>query len=335
MTPKSKDKRPDYPLAPTDKAAALLLCMEKPLASRIIRYFDDADVRLIAESTSRLGTLSQQRLEELVGEFASAFASGSDLQGTPESTAHLLEGIVATETLNNLMSDIVGDPSGKVWTALSTIPNATLAEYLMKQHPQVATYVLSRLASSLAASVLEQFPPVLRVEIIRRMLSLKEVAPDALRILEENLRSDPVSNAVSNPALNAHARIASVLNKMNQEAADMAVSELNASRPEDAAKLRGLLFNFSDVARLSDDSRAKLFESIAVEQTIAALHGADTELSGLILNVLSQRGRRMIEAELQNGRAPPKSEIARAQRAVADRALELVERGTIELGGSD
>jgi flagellar motor switch protein FliG len=323
----------NYPHSQLEKAAALLLCMDKPLASRVIKYFDDSELKFIAEAASRLGALPQTRIDELVDEFASAFASGSDIQGNPQSTAQLLEGLVPPDRLSNLMTDIAGNSSSRVWALLPNVGETALSQYLAKQPPQVITFILSRLTGNLSALVLEQLPVAQRVDVVRRMLSLREVSPIPLQLLELNIQAELVSKSARNSAPDVHARIASVLNKMTRENADATFAGLSTSRPKDAEKIKGLLFTFNDIAKLSEDARTKLFENIPVETTIASLHGADAALRDLIMSVLSQRGRRMIEVELESGRVPPKSEIAKAQRTVAERALELVERGVIEIGG--
>lgn len=331
--PKKAPRRTGQPLSNMEKAAALLLCMDKPLVNRIVKHFDEAEVQIVAQAAARLGSLPQPYVDELIDEFATAIAAGHDIQGTPQTAAQLLDGVVASEQLTDIMSDIAGNASSRVWSSLAAVPDTALVQYLSKQHPQIVTYILSRLTGSLVATVLEQLPVALRVQIMRRMLTLKEIAPVPLRFLEINLQLDLVSKAARNSAPDVHARIAAVLNKMNRETADAAFSGLSSSRPKDAEKIKGLLFTFNDIAKLSEDSRTKLFEGIPVEQTIAALHGANADFQQLILGVLSQRSKRMIEGELQNGRAASKAEIGKAQRAIADRALELVDRGVIELGG--
>lgn len=318
-------------LAATDKAAALLLSMDKSLAGRLIKHFDDTEVRLLAESAARLGSVGQQDIEGLIEEFAAAFANGSDLQGNPAAAAQLLDGIVPPERLTNLMSDIAGNTSGRVWTSIEAVAETSIAQYLSRQHPQVITFVLSRLNGTLAATILDQLSVSQRVETMRRMLSLKEIAPVPLRVLQENLQDELVRKGARNTTTDVHARIAAVLNKMNRETADAAFNGLSVSRPKDAAKIKGLLFTFNDIAKLSDDSRTKLFEGVPVEMVIAALHGAPADLQQLILAVLSQRSKRMIETELQGGKVPSKPEIAKAQRGISERALELVEKGIIEI----
>ncbi|MGL4398028.1 MAG: hypothetical protein ACRCS9_15945, partial [Hyphomicrobium sp.] len=198
--PKKAPRRTGQPLSNMEKAAALLLCMDKPLVNRIVKHFDEAEVQIVAQAAARLGSLPQPYVDELIDEFATAIAAGHDIQGTPQTAAQLLDGVVASEQLTDIMSDIAGNASSRVWSSLAAVPDTALVQYLSKQHPQIVTYILSRLTGSLVATVLEQLPVALRVQIMRRMLTLKEIAPVPLRFLEINLQLDLVSKAARNSA---------------------------------------------------------------------------------------------------------------------------------------
>ena len=58
-------------------------------------------------------------------------------------------------------------------------------------------------------------------------------------------------------------------------------------------------------------------------------------LAEVILQAVPARARRAIEVELESGPAPSSREAQKAQRAVADVALQLLERGVIELQAED
>jgi flagellar motor switch protein FliG len=76
---------------------------------------------------------------------------------------------------------------------------------------------------------------------------------------------------------------------------------------------------------------AKLLDQVPTDRVIQALHGAEPRLSRLILSSLAARARRMIEHEQASGATPSARDINKARRAIADLALELADRGTIEL----
>ena len=88
-------------------------------------------------------------------------------------------------------------------------------------------------------------------------------------------------------------------------------------------------------AACSVKSRLVLFEKVAPERMILALNGADPDLRELVLSSLTTRARRMVETELDGGEPAPPRDVGKARRAIAETALELAERGEIELGAAD
>jgi len=75
-----------------------------------------------------------------------------------------------------------------------------------------------------------------------------------------------------------------------------------------------------------------LFDELDSQLIVQALRGAQEQLVELVLSGLSQRTRRMVEAELQN-EDPAMSEelIIQAQRDIAQTALDLADQGKISL----
>src|SRR5262245_50090399 len=99
--PESKAAPPPAPTKPAPpklagpkKVAALLLSMDKRLASRLLKHFDEDDIKLIAQTATDLGTVTKPVLEELVEEFASNLKSGGDLMATADEVEQLLNGVV-------------------------------------------------------------------------------------------------------------------------------------------------------------------------------------------------------------------------------------------------
>jgi len=119
---------------------------------------------------------------------------------------------------------------------------------------------------------------------------------------------------------------------MDRQQMEEVLSDLEQRRPKDAKLVRGLLFTFDDISRLSAADRVKLFDSVPVERTILALQGASAALREQVLASVSSRSRRMIEQEISSGANVPARDISKARRAIADQALELAEQGQIDIG---
>lgn len=314
-----------------EKVAALLLAMGKPAASRILKYFDESEIRQIAKSASTLNRVSRNTLEEIIGELTEGLNLGADLRGSLGDAEELIAGVVSPEQVADIMSDVRGSATHQVWPRLGEIPVLSISQHLSKEHPQVAAYVLSRANPTTAATIMSILSGDLRNELMRRMLSIKHVPDRALKLLELSLAEELLSKVSRSKGPAIHARLADIINKLERKQMEEVLTNLDQFRPKEAKLVKSHLFTFDDIVKLTQEARLALFDQVPSERVILALKGAPPELSELVLSCVSARSRRMIEAELASGGTVPTREIAKARRAIADLALELAERGLIEL----
>jgi flagellar motor switch protein FliG len=318
-----------------DKAAILLLAMGKPLASRIMRHFEEEEIKSVAESAAGLGAVPRQTLDDIITEFTEKIDDGSDLYATISEVEQLLSEVVPPDRVAEIIQDLRGGDKRAVWPRLSQMPETPVANFLIKEHPQMAAFVLSKATPAAAAAVLEAMPGDLRSDLMKRMLTIKHVLDLPLELLETALHEDLLHKGGAAGGANVHAKIANIINRMNRDHMDEVFAALSEFRPKEAEKVKGLLFTFEDIIKLRQDGVAKLFDMIPPEQVILALAGADKKLTELILNSLGMRNRRMIEQELASGANPPQRDVVKARRAIADLALKLSEKGQIDIHGDE
>jgi flagellar motor switch protein FliG len=314
-----------------EKVAALLLAIDKSVAGSILKRFGTNDLREITAAASSLGRISAPQFHLLVEEFASHFSTDTDLLGSPTDAERLLESALPPEAVSDMMADLNGDPSRNIWQQINALPEALVASHLEKEHPQVAAYVLSKASASFAAKVLATLPSEARNEATQRLIAMRSPAESVVRFLEKSLHTDLVSGAAKSPSVNPHARLAGIINKLDRAQSDEILRNIEAKDTAAAASIRSLMFSFEDIVKLSQRSRATLFDNVSPESMILSLKGAPPQLCEIFLSALGGRVRRMVESELQNGLPTPAKEIEAARRAIADIALNLYERGLIEL----
>jgi flagellar motor switch protein FliG len=318
-----------------DKAAALLLAMGKPLATRVMQHLEEDEIKTVAETAAGLGTVSRTMLDEIILEFTEKVDDGTDLHTSVSEIEELLTGLVPPEVVAKILQNLQGSDKRSVWPRLSQMPETPVAQYLMKEHPQVAAFVLSKATPVMAAAVLEAMPGELRSDLMRRMLTMKHVMDAPVAILENALHEELLHKGGGAGGVNIHARIADIINRMSRDHMDEVFTALNDFRPKEAEKVKGLLFTFDDIAKLRPEAVAKLFDQIPPEQVILALSGADKPITELILASLGARSRRMIEQELTSGGTPPSRDVQKARRTIADLALKMSERGLIDIHGDE
>lgn len=319
----------------TRKVAALLLAMGKPMADRVLKYFSETEMRHVVEMAVNLDAVPRLAIEKLVEEVAAAIELGADIRGSPNEAEQLLAGLVPPEQLASIMSSLRPDNQHSVWPRLAEMPEPTVSQYLAKEHPQVAAAILSKAGSAMAAAVLRQLPGPARTEVVRRVLAMRPVTQAAQALLEQGIQDELLVKVSKDTGPPVHARVADIINKMERQQMDEVLSDLEQRRPKDAKLVKGLLFTFDDIARLTPPNRVKLFDGVPAERTILALQGATPVMRELVLSSVSSRSRRMIEQEVASGANTPPREIMKARRAIADLALELAERGQIEIAQQD
>jgi flagellar motor switch protein FliG len=312
-----------------ERVATLLFAMGKPAASKILKHFSEEEIRLVTKSAAQLGPVSPTQIEQLVEEFASNFSDGADLIGGASHIEKLLTGILSPEQIADIMSEVVGNANRSIWERISTVSEGAIASYLMKEHPQTAALILSKVKPSCAAKVMTQLPQPLRNNLMRRMLSMKPIVDETMKNIEKTLHEDFMANFSKNAGADTHAKIADIINKMERDHMEDVLTSLSSVRPKSAEILRGLLFTFDDIVKLTPKDRTTLFDQVPPDRVVLALKGTNDDFRKVVLSALSSRVRRMIEHELNSKEPSAHRDIAEARRTITDLALEMAGRGEI------
>ncbi len=322
---------PPRRLSGTEKAAALLLSVGTENASRLLAHLSEEEIRAIARCASDLGSIPGQVIEDIADEFVSQVTADGGIRASSEQVKEMLEKILPTEQVRQIMSDVRSRMNEAVWPRLAETAPQVTAQFLNKEHPQVISFVLSRLSTSVSADVVAHFPGPLRNEVMRRMLSNRLMTQPALRLLEQILRDELLLKVARSSGQDTHGRIAKIINKLDRKAMEEVLQSIGASRPKEAEIVRSLLFTFDDIAKLPPNTRVTLFENMEAEILIPALNGADAALKELILSTVPSRTRKMIEQELATAAPLNERDADKARRVVADMALQLSDQGVVDL----
>lgn len=323
------------PLNGPERVAALLLSVDKYVAQRVLKHFDQNELRQITKFAAGLGSVPASAIEPLIDDFMNQLVNGGlELRGTAGEAEQLLTGVIPPDQVAEIMSDVLGNSNDRVWERVSNVPEAVFAAYVAKEHPQTAALILSKVNPTCAAKALGGFSDEFRNAVMRRMLALKSVSDEALRLLEATLQEDLLQNSEIAASAARNAKLAAIINKMERDQAEGVLKSLSERRPREAEALKGLLFTFEDVVKLNTRARMILFDLVPADRVILALRGAEPAVRDFVLSALSSRVRRMVESELASGAAPPRRDVLEARRVIADTVLKLAEQGKIDLTSS-
>jgi flagellar motor switch protein FliG len=321
-------------LSGAEKAAALLLMMGKPPAARLLKQFDQPDLRAVALAAAGLGAILAAMLDRLVEEFVIDFSADADLLGDAGQAKSLLGDALPPEQIADILGLAPGETGPPdVWRSLAQAPEGAIVALLMAERAATATYILSRLDPPVATRLVAALPRDRRNAALCGLVAPLDVTPLAARLIEEGMEAALKQAPTSGGDAGGRSRLAGIINSLDPEEAEDAIRALEQVRPKEAAIVRTMLFSFNDLPRLSERARALLFDRTSIDIVVMALRGTDPDFRDAVLSSMPSRGRRLVEGELNSGAFAPPQDVAKARKAIGDIVLGMAGRNEIELGG--
>ncbi|MBL0848626.1 MAG: flagellar motor switch protein FliG [Candidatus Liberibacter ctenarytainae] len=321
-------------LTQKDKATAILLAMEKKTSAKLLRHFTHAELKEIVSSAKLLPEISTGDLEDIIDEFENQFIAGIGLTENAKNIASILEEGLEKNELDQLLnkSNSFQQSEESVWDDFKAIDPIATAEFLLKEHPQTAAYILSMMPPSIGANVLLQFPNKIHADIMKRTVNLKKISPYMQEIVEKCL-SEMLAQIEYTQETAGSEKVADLINELEKPQVDTLLASLEKVSKEAFNKVRPKVFLFEDLISLSPHSLSILLKNISIETLSTALHGASTEIQTQILDCLSMRQRKIIGDNVSSHDSPiTPREIASARRSIVQEAISLAKINKIELG---
>ncbi|HEY4192737.1 MAG TPA: flagellar motor switch protein FliG [Mesorhizobium sp.] len=323
-------------LTRAQKAAAILVAMGKPSASRLLKFFKQEELKALIEGARLLRTIPQSDLERIVTEFEAEFTEGAGLLDSADKMDTILNESLSPEEVSAIMAgkqpEAAQPGPPPIWPDLEKLEPARLGAFLAGEHAQTAAMVLSKLSPQAAASVLLTLDKPLRNTVIGRMVTLSAVPETATKIVENQLRMRVMGETSAKDNSAGQVRVASLLNEMDKSQLDEVMQDLEQSGTPDLAAIRARLFSFEDILLLTQKARVALFDGLSSEQVTLSLRGAPADMVEAVLSSIGARSRRMIESELgqaADGVAP--ADIVQARKTIATTAIRMAREGAFEL----
>ncbi|MDZ7600160.1 MAG: flagellar motor switch protein FliG [Hoeflea sp.] len=312
-------------LSPSEKAAAVLLAMGKPVAGKLLKFFEYEELQEIIKKAQNLRTIKPQELVELVNEFEDLFSEGTGLMDNAKAMEGILEEGLTPDEVDGLLGRRTQFEAYEtsVWDRLQDSDPDRVGRFLQNEHPQTAAYIVSMLPAGFAGRTLMRLPEQIRVDIVRRAVELKNVNPRAAEIIEVRVR-ELVAEMEAEKANTGSVKVAEIMNELSKPDVESLLGALETVSKSAVAKVRPRIFLFDDIILMPQRSRVTLLNDISGDIITTALRGADNTLREALLSAIGARQRRMIESDLASGDAGVSTrEIAVARRTIAQEAIRL------------
>jgi flagellar motor switch protein FliG len=310
-----------------------MLALGEEQAARLFGMMHEDEIKEVSAAMAQLGRVRAEVVEKMCTHFSESLGASGMLVGNFESTERLLAKTMPRERVAAIMEEIRGPAGRTMWDKLGNVNEAVLANYLKNEYPQTVAVVLSKIKADHAARVLALLPESIAMEVVMRMLRMESIQRDVLDGVERTLRSEFMSNLARSARRDAHEMMAEIFNNLDRASEARFLTALEERNREAAEKIKGLMFTFEDLGRLTGQGVQMLLRNVDKEKLPLALKGASERIRDLFLKNLSERAGKMLREDIANLGPVKLRDVDEAQAAMVLVAKDMAQRGEIEIGG--
>ena len=316
-------------LAGDEKAAVLLLALGPDFGRPILQELDEMEIRLLSRAMVRLGPITQEMLDELLGEFVVSISANGTIAGNSDTTQRLLLSFLPPDRVDAIMEEIRGPAGRNMWEKLSNVQEDVLASYLKNEYPQTIAVVLSKIATEHASKVLASLPEELAIDVVTRMLALDPVQKDILEKIETTLRTEFMSTLSHTKRRDSHEQMAEIFNAFDRQTEAKFITNLEEHDREGAERIKALMFTFEDLSKLEPGAIQTLLQRMEKREIALALKGANDTIKDTFFANMSARAGKMMKDDMETMGPVRLKDVDEAQGRMVATAKDLAARGEI------
>lgn len=316
-----------------DKAAVLLLSLEKPIAAEVLSLLPKNQVEEITFRLAKMEDISKNEQKQVFNEFYDIARESVQMErGGMDFADDLLKQSLgqsqAQEILDNIKQSLNSVPFG----FMHKMEAENLVTYLSEEHPQTIALVISHLPTNLSAEIVSRLNPEKQMEVIRRIANMEQTSPEVIEDVEKTLEKRMTS------MLSRHTEkaggvemVAKILNTADRSTHKTVFEQLEQDDIDLAEEIKRLMFVFDDLVKLDTRSIQTLFKEVSNSQWSMALKGASAELTEKVMGNLSQRAAELLKEEMEFLGPVKLSEVEAMQQEIVDIIRRLEDSGEIDL----
>lgn len=324
-------------LTKPQKAAVVIGVLGADAAGPLLEQMDEESLRRFATAMAHLKRIPAPVVERTVREFLVELeASDMTVNGGMKQARQMLQDYVAEATLTRIMDDVDAPSAHNVWKKLGHVDHQILADFLMREHPQTAAVVLSKLPPEQAAEILGRMEPDAARDMVVGMTRTKALDPDVVAAIGAAVTEDFLENYRGGGAtFKAEERIGTIMTYTSGRIRQAVLGYLDTEKPELAEAVKASMFTFADIhTRVEKRDVSAIVRQVNQELLLKAMIGAQEnapETYDFILNSLSSRYAEQLREELGDFGKVKVREAEEAQNAVLKQVQTMDAAGEIKL----
>lgn len=320
-------------LSGTQKAAALMLAIDKNLAKQVFGSLEDYEVKKITDAMFELGVVHQDTTTNILNEFIRKTASGGSIAASSEEIKALLSETLDDKRAKDILSTLTSFKDNTLKN-LGTYDPKTLANFLSNEHPQTIALLLSHLGTEKVGAVIRLLPDNIRSEVVMRIAFLEDITPEALSDIEDAVK-DALKGlgSASKHKMGGVEYVADALNKLDKRTTTDILESISATNAELAESIKQRMFVFEDIIKIDDRGIQEILKNIDNAELTLSLKVCTDELKSKIFTNMSERAAKMLKEDLEVMGPVKVSDVEKAQGNILKVVDRLISEGKIVLAG--
>lgn len=329
----------DISLSGHEKAAALILSIDKKAAATVLKKLNDTDVEKITYQIANFKSIPTETRNEVLNEFyemclAEGYISGGGIQYAKDVLTEALGAQRSIQIINKMSKLNYKKP----FKFLEQVDVLELVNIIKVERNQTIALIISYMESEQASKILSGLEEDRQVEIVKRIAKMNKISPDIINQIEEKIKSrlNDVVGPDTRRDEDAGIRIvADILSSIDRKSEVRIFQEIEKYSPEMAEEIKKKMFVFEDITDIDNITLQKIVAKVANKDVALALKSTAESVRRHFLANMSKRAKEIIQQEMDMLGKVRLSEVLEAQQRIVAVILEMEAKEEIIISKKD
>jgi len=331
---------PHQELNGKQKAALVVVSLGADRASQIYKYLGEHDVEELTFEVAKMGRTTNSMVEDTLEQFYRLCVTHKMMtDGGMEYARAVLEKAFGATAAKSLLDRVSHTLASRPFNFFSKGDPKALLSLLQNERPQVIALILSYMDAEQAAQILETLVEAKRIPTVVAMAKMDRVSPEAIAIVEEEMRRkfDTIITSEDNMNLGGIDFVADVMNHIDRSNEKKIFDELDVTDPDLSTDIKDKMFVFEDILLLDNKSIQRVLRDVDNNDLSISLKNVSEEVQTAIFTNLSKRLASMIKEEMEFMGPVRVKDVEEAQQKIVNIIRKLEDSGEIIIsrGGGD
>ena len=300
---------------------------------------NEQDIEDLTYEVAKLGKISNSQVETTLDEFYKLCLTHKMMtDGGLDYARNVLEKAFGESTARNLLEKVSKTLQSKPFNFFMKGDPQALLSILQNERPQVIALIMAYMEPEQAAKILEQLTDEKRIAVIEGMASMDRVSPEAIAIVEEEMKRKfaTIITSEDNMSLGGIDFVADMMNNIDRSTERKVFDQLTKSNPDLAQDIRNKMFVFENILDM-DDRSVQRFVRDCDTKDVFALKNASEEMRSVFFSNMSKRMADSVKADLEITSNVRLKDVEEAQQRIVNIIRKLEDQGEvfIKKGGDD